>query len=134
VLEAYGTHGMPQGWSALLVLVVGALTLGAVPAAVADVSNPTGTTFDAVAGEAFSGRVASFSSSFQDIDNFRAEIDWGDGSPSSAGSITSCLDCPNYGYYVDGSHTYQDAGSYSTTITIISLRDAERATAVGRAK
>ena len=69
--------------SAISVFGVGAV-------ASADVSQPTGATFQAVAGQAFTGAVAQFHSQFRDVDNFSATIDWGDGGPRSAGTIASC--------------------------------------------
>ncbi len=75
-----------------------------------------GTPVNAIAGAQFSGQVATFT----DADpagtpsDYTATIDWGDGS-TSAGTI---IDVPSGGFAVDGSYTYANVGTYSTSITI----------------
>ncbi|HVA46199.1 MAG TPA: TIGR03118 family protein, partial [Pirellulales bacterium] len=80
------------------------------------------------------------------LSNYKATIDWGDGTPASAGTITgialgdstgggSLLAAPaviiggEY-YRVEGSHTYTTTGDYTTTITI-SDSDGTSATVQG---
>ena len=76
----------------------------------------TGTHVDAFAGGQFNGTVATFT----DADpagtpsDYTATINWGDGS-TSAGTI---IDVPSGGFAVNGSHTYANVGTYTTSITI----------------
>ena len=76
----------------------------------------TGTPVDAFAGGQFNGTVATFT----DADpagtpsDYTATINWGDGS-TSAGTI---IDVPSGGFAVNGSHTYANVGTYTTSITI----------------
>ena len=116
---------------AVVVLLAG-LTVG-VLGADAEVANPRGTTFDATAGQTFTTVVAHFESRFSDLVNFSATIAWGDGTPDSEGTITRCLSCPDFGYDVSGTHTYANAGTYSTTVAIASARDMTSGTATGTA-
>ena len=66
---------------------------------------------------AFNGRVCNF----QDADpngelgDYSATIDWGDGTPTSSGTIT--VD-PTSGFDISGTHTYAAVGNYPTTITV----------------
>ncbi|HQU42470.1 MAG: TIGR03118 family protein [Planctomycetia bacterium 21-64-5] len=80
------------------------------------------------------------------LSNYKATIDWGDGTPASAGTITGiALDDGTGGgsltaapavivggeyYRVEGSHTYAASGDYTTTITI-SDSDGTNATVQG---
>jgi hypothetical protein len=49
------------------------------------------------------------------LSDYSASIDWGDGSPATAGSITG----PVSGVFtVTGSHTYAVAGAYKVTVTL----------------
>ncbi|HLH65373.1 MAG TPA: hypothetical protein VKV27_06690 [Solirubrobacteraceae bacterium] len=74
-------------------------------------------TLSAVAGQAFSAVVASFT----DADpggaagDYSATIDWGDGSAPGAGTVSATS---GGGFSVSGSHTYAAPGSYRTTVTI----------------
>ncbi len=117
--------------SALVVLIAG-LTVG-VLVAHAEVANPSGTTFGATAGQTFTTVVAHFESSFSDLANFSATITWGDGTAASEGTITRCLSCPDFGYDVSGTHTYANAGTYTTTVAIASARDMTSGRATGTA-
>ena len=116
---------------AVVVLLAG-LTVG-VLGADAEVANPQGTAFDATAGQTFTTVVARFESRFSDLANFSATIKWGDGTPDSEGTITRCPSCPDFGYDVSGTHTYANAGTYTTTISIASARDMTSGTAAGTA-
>jgi PKD repeat protein len=76
----------------------------------------SGTNFNAVEGSSFSGTVATFTEpeTSAPASRYTAQIDWGDGSPTSAGTVSG-----NGGSYsVSGSHTYAEEGSYTTTVTI----------------
>jgi len=75
--------------------------------------------FSVAEGTQFSGAVATF-----EDDNspgptltpadFNATIDWGDGSPTTAGMIGSS----SAAFTVTGQHTYADEGSFTVTVTI----------------
>lgn len=118
---------------AVLALVVALVALIGAAMASADVSNPTGKTFAATAGQPFDGTVAQFTSTYDDLSNFSATIDWGDGTPTTAGRISSCASCPSFGYDVAGSHTYAGAGTFTVTVVIQSARDSTTGTATGTA-
>jgi hypothetical protein len=77
-------------------------------------ATPTGVT--AVVGEPFSGQVASFTDGnpLATVADFTATINWGDGTPNSAGSVTA----GPAGFVVSGTHTYVSIGSYATAVTI----------------
>lgn len=101
--------------------------------AAADVSNAAGHSFTVTAGAEFDGPVAEFSSTYAELTNFSATIDWGDGTPETTGRISSCPSCPRYGYDVDGTHTYAGTGTFTVTIVIESARDSTTGTAIGTA-
>ncbi len=52
------------------------------------------------------------------ISDFSASIDWGDGSTSTATSITSAGSPNGVTFSVFGEHTYQEAGTYPVQVTI----------------
>jgi large repetitive protein len=60
----------------------------------------------------FKGEVASFNDANTGATtaDFKAEIDWGDGTPLTAGTIGTLLGAPAGNFIVSGSHTYADAG------------------------
>ncbi len=76
----------------------------------------TGRTVNVLQGQGFSGSVATFVSAngVLTTSDFTASIDWGDGSGSSAGLITTT----GQGFNVDSSHTYALAGAYPIRVTI----------------
>ncbi len=61
---------------------------------------------------AFSGAVAEFTdaNTAAPVSDFTATIDWGDGTAPSAGTVVQLLGSPPGTFFVDGSHTYADAG------------------------
>jgi len=77
-------------------------------------SSPTNVT--ATAGQPFSGQVASFTDGDPGgtVSDYSASINWGDGSPTSAGTATAS----SGGFAAAGSHVYGAAGGYSVTVTI----------------
>jgi hypothetical protein len=89
---------------------------GTVAVADGDVLSARGVTFRASAGQAFSGRVATFTD--RDTHNvasdFNATINWGDGT-TSAGVITDSRGTIS----VSGTHTYATAGQDAVTITLM---------------
>ena len=60
----------------------------------------------------FKGQVAAFidANPGATISDFKATIDWGDGTPLTAGTIGTLLGAPAGNFIVSGSHTYADAG------------------------
>ncbi|HKM55193.1 MAG TPA: Ig-like domain-containing protein, partial [Isosphaeraceae bacterium] len=48
------------------------------------------------------------------VSDFTAMIDWGDGTPESAGTVTQPAGIPGTPFDVSGSHTYADAGTTGT--------------------
>lgn len=70
----------------------------------------------AVEGQAFTVPVAAFTDpdSAGSADDYLASIDWGDGTPLTAGTITKGGDT----FTVTAGHTYADEGNYSPSITI----------------
>jgi Ca2+-binding RTX toxin-like protein len=122
-------------WLGMGAATIASLVAAGIPlSAKADVANPQGATFSATVGQPFDGVVGHFSSSFSDLPNFSATIDWGDGSPPTAGRISNCAACPDFGYDVTGGHTYTTPLSFSVTITIQSARDMTSGAATGAAK
>jgi hypothetical protein len=81
--------------------------------------NPIQPSLSATEGQVFSGRVANFintNAANANLADFTTTIDWGDGTTTSgtlsnpAGNI----------YAVDGTHTYGDEGTYTTSVTVSS--------------
>jgi hypothetical protein len=69
-----------------------------------------------VAGTSFTGQVASFSDGnpVGASTDFSATINWGDGTATTPGTITS----RDGSYIVSGSHLYTEAATYPVTVTI----------------
>jgi hypothetical protein len=80
-------------------------------------------------------QVATFTDSDPDVSysasNYTAEIDWGDGSPDSTGTIVSDGDDDN-GYIVSGNHEFTSAGTFYSTVSILS-KDGRTAAGSGEA-
>jgi trimeric autotransporter adhesin len=88
----------------------------------------SGLTIDATAGVPFQGQVASFTTTdpFATAADFTATINWGDGTPSTAGTVGAG---PN-GFIVGGAHVFTTPGPVVTvTVTITSTLDFVQATA-----
>jgi hypothetical protein len=95
-------------------------------AKVADAAlSATGVPVSATAGAQFTGTVATFTDANPEsvASDFTATIDWGDGTPTTAGTIGSAA---GGGFTVAGSHTYASGGAYATSIEI---KDVGSATA-----
>src|SRR5262249_8767738 len=75
--------------------------------------------FNASAGTAFNGVVATFSAADLNapVSDFTATIDWGDGT-TSAGTITSV---GGGMFQVSGTNTYMHSGTYPVTITLTDI-------------
>jgi streptogramin lyase len=78
---------------------------------------PGAASVSAVEGGAFSGDVATFTNANPQTpaSDYGATIDWGDGTPTTAGVIT--VDAGGT-YHVTGGHTYAEDGSENITVTI----------------
>ncbi len=88
------------------------------PVASPPLKSAKGTTLSGVEGSSISGVVASFSdprNAYGDASHFTATINWGDGSPATAGVITQL----SYTRYtVSGSHAYAQHGSYTASVVV----------------
>ena len=79
-------------------------------------ANATGTPVIATEGASFSGKVATFTEpdASAPASQYTATINWGD-STSSAGTVTGPAGGP---FTVNGTHTYMEEGTYTTTVKI----------------
>jgi PKD repeat protein len=96
--------------AASLILMAGA------GSAQATVITATPVDFTVAEQSAFNGAVATFADDNPAAmpSDFTATIDWGDGSPTTQGTIVgSCAE-----FVVLGQHTYADEGSFTVTVTI----------------
>jgi Fibronectin type III domain len=77
----------------------------------------SGVPVSATAGTAFKATVATFTHAKPAgaASDYTATINWGDGSSSTAGTISAAA---GGGFEVKGSHTYAAAGKYTTSVTI----------------
>ena len=79
------------------------------------------------AGQSFTTRVAQFESNdpIATASDFTATIDWGDPSPDvTSGTIVQGANDPATGlptFYVIGTHTYDEANTYTFTVSVSSL-------------
>jgi Bacterial Ig-like domain (group 3) len=100
-----------------------------------DTGDMTGTAIDisATAGVPFSGAVANFidpapyGGTAEPVDQYVATIDWGDGTPTSAGTITITNNTTG-AYSVSGTHTYATAGNYTATVSMVEIASPDQAT------
>lgn len=85
----------------------------------------SGTSLSGTEGSALTGVVATFTDADPSplLADFSATIDWGDGSPTSAGVVSS----NGSGFQVTGTHAYASSGLFNVTVTI---NDAGGASAV----
>ena len=92
----------------------------------------TGKALSATEGSTFNDAVATFSDpdTSATASDYTATIDWGDGTPTTAGTITGSAGS----FTVGGSHVYADEGSKAVTVTITDADDsANTATATSTA-
>jgi hypothetical protein len=78
----------------------------------------SGTTANSVEGAPFSGTVATVTDPDTSATSgeYTATIDWGDGSPTSAGVLSGPVGGP---FSVVGSHTYAEEGTYTVKVTVM---------------
>jgi outer membrane protein assembly factor BamB len=84
-----------------------------------------GTTVNTTEGASFSGTVATFEDPGNPqgtASDYSATIDWGDGTSSSAGTISGT----GGNFTVDGTHTYTEEGTYDITVVITDVNDSSR--------
>src|SRR5262249_17418400 len=88
----------------------------------------TGTTITPVAGQSYTGVVASFRDAYPSLraSNYQATVAWGDGH-TSVGTVA-----PNGGggFSISGTNTYAATGSQTVMVTIARTIDNQRATAI----
>ncbi len=106
---------------ALSRLVVAALAAFMLWAAVAPakIDSQSGTTFNATAGQEFSGKVAEFHSDGKEPDKaqFTARVYWGDGTAKTDGTVEYKPGTTN-SFEVFGKHTYANGGTCKASIEI----------------
>jgi hypothetical protein len=70
-------------------------------------------------GQPFSGTVATFSDAngARTAASFTASIDWGDGTPTTAGTVVGS----SGSFTVTGQHTYADEGTFTTSVTVAEI-------------
>src|SRR5262249_29249862 len=87
----------------------------------------TGVAVSAVAGTSFTAKVATFTDADPNgaVTDYTASIDWGDGSASTTGTISSAT---GGGFQVKGTHTYTTAGQYTIKVTINDIGSAKTTT------
>ncbi len=93
----------------------------------------SGSSISATEGASFSGTVATFTDpdTAATASEYSATINWGDGSPTSSGTISG----GGGSFTVSGTHTYAEEGTYTTTIVVTDTDTASNtATATGSAK
>ncbi len=108
----------------------GSRTTTAAQTSVADAPlSSAGIAINAVAGQAFPANLAVFTDADagRPAGHYSASVNWGDGSPAVAATITA--DSGGAGYGVGSSHTYAKAGSYQITVTITDSAGGSRTVA-----
>ncbi len=90
----------------------------------------TSTAITAIKGQRFSGQIATFTD--QNLNypatNFQATINWGDGTPSTLGTITGS----NGSFVVNGVHTFNTVSAATpVTVTIVNLNGFSSTSSVG---
>ncbi len=75
-----------------------------------------GVGFSPIISQSFSGAIATSTdpTQFTQLSNLVAVINWGDGVVTTA----TIIDQGNDNFVIDGTHTYQNAGTYSVTVSI----------------
>jgi hypothetical protein len=106
--------------SGLVLIAVSAMQVeagAATPRGVARSGHVSGLTVNGVAGDAFSGTVATarIARNTVPVSHLTATINWGDGT-SSTGTVTQPTLRKHY--VVSGSHTYANPGTYTTSIEV----------------
>jgi PKD repeat protein len=104
------------GAAAVATLAAGLILVAGAGRAAATVITAFPVDFSVAEQSAFNGAVATFEDDNPAAtpSDFTASIDWGDGSPTTAGTIASS----SAAFVVLGQHTYADEGSFTVTVTI----------------
>ena len=116
-----GSHTYDEGTYLVVVQVVdsdASAVSFTVPVTVSD--QPLAATFvpGTLRGKTFrNGVLATFTDpSPESLSNYSATIDWGDGTPSTAGTVAST---GGTGFSVSGGHTYRRRGTHTLTVTVV---------------
>jgi uncharacterized protein (TIGR03118 family) len=113
-----GTHTYSTAGSRQVAITVSDGTHAVTTTATANVTdpsfNPVPTRFPATEGQSFNGLVGSFSDP-TGPGNYVASIVWGDGTSSSAGTVTPGS---GGGFNVTGTHTYASVGSFTVGVVV----------------
>jgi hypothetical protein len=94
----------------------------------------TGAPFGATEGVTFTGTVATFTDPdpASTAGEYSATIDWGDGTPTTAGTISGR---PGGPFTVSGTHIYVEQGTYTVTVTITDVNNPKNnATVISTAR
>ena len=81
----------------------------------------TGDTLTLTEGTNFSGEVATITRNLNvdyDADQFTVTINWGDSTPTTAGTVVESFPGGHENLSITGSHTYAEAGNYFPLITV----------------
>ena len=134
--DVTGTHTYTaSGHPSVTVKVTDATGHSGTATTAANVSDPapvvSATAIAPFAGLLFSGVVANFTDANPTLpaSDFAATIDWGDGKPTTAGTVTGAAGA----FSVEGAKTYTDAKQFTTTITVFRLPDNKQGSATGLA-
>lgn len=111
----------------LLVTVLGAASLDAGTITFNNITNPT-----TVEGSVFTGILASFSNTdtMDPASDYTATINWGDGTTTN---LSSNVGGSGGSFSVNGSHTYAEEGTYTTSLTVTDTNGNATATGTGTA-
>jgi hypothetical protein len=93
--------------------------------------NTTGVTIKSLEGVSWSGSVGTFTDSDGNTNPafYTAAITWGDGSPTTSGTITG-----NGTFTVTGGHQYADEGTYNISVSLVDIFDHAGGTISSTAK
>jgi|SRR5579863_2115458 len=108
--------GIPPGGSAFFSLEEPLSAASITVSVELAITSATGVPVAATEGKPFSGAVATFvdPDASATASEYSATIDWGDGSPTSSGTVSGS---PSL-FTISGSHTYSDEATYTVTVTI----------------
>jgi cyanophycinase-like exopeptidase len=122
--QVYGTMTYAEEGSYPISVTIndsdGNQTTATATAAVGDaaLTSSLGYPISVTAGQAFNGSLGEFNdaNTSAPASDFTVSVNWGDGSASSAGTVTASGG--SGGFIIGGSHTYTTAGTYDVTATV----------------